>query len=422
MWRFSLFAFAATASAQMPPNTYHCNASAVGWNNLDLCLPDAADVTVTTTNGDIVGKSSPEGVSRFYGVEFADSTNSRFKYAQDLPLSPWTSPKQAKTITTCDTSEDCLQLHIATPASIVNKAATTAGLPVFVYFTGGGFVSYGNPPGPIMDMAYHARYGVDATDENSPGKAVFVYVNYRISILGFMAHPGMTTPSGSTGGGNIGLADGIAGLQWINANIASFGGDPNQVTIQGSSAGGGYVSLILASPLSVGLIKNVFSMSPYISYHPAFYSQTMRKQIAQAFVYKQGCTTTFDVPADGADADAQIQCMKDLDSSLLLSDDARNLAGTDAANGWEAFYGQTGLFSFIAYNFAVAPVIDGYVLDMPPLQAYASGRNSGVTVVMGHMANEYSGLFSGPGDLAPTGSAAFVNIPYQIGKIGRAHV
>ena len=96
MWRLSLLAFAAKASAQIT-ESYHCNASAraVGWNNLDLCLPSAADVTVTTTYGDIVGKDSPEGVSRFYGVEYADSTNSRFKYAQDLPLSSWTSPKQA---------------------------------------------------------------------------------------------------------------------------------------------------------------------------------------------------------------------------------------------------------------------------------------------------------------------------------------
>jgi carboxylesterase type B len=297
----------------------------------------------------------------------------------------------------------------------VNKAAITAGLPVFVYFTGGGFVSYGNPPGPIMDMAYHARYGVDGTPY-SLGKAVFVYVNYRISILGFMAHPGMTTPSGSTGGGNIGLADGIAGLQWINANIASFGGDPNQVTIQGSSAGGGYVSLILASPLSVGLIKNVFSMSPYVSYHPAFYSQTMRKQVAQMFMMAVGCASTADVPATTSEADTQIACMKAVPFATMSNATIRNTYGLPAGAAFDTLYGQPGLAMFIQYNFAVAPCLDGYVLDMPPLQAYASGRNSDVTVVMGHQANEYSGLFSAAGELA--GPAMLMNVPYQIGING----
>jgi hypothetical protein len=174
--------------------------------------------------------------------------------------------------------------------------------------------------------------------------------------------------------------------------------------------------------MSVGLIKNVFSMSPYVSYHAAFYSQTMRKQVAQMFMMHVNCTTTADVPATTEEADEQIACMKDVPFSTLmeLNNSPQPLPivaitnyGTAAGNAFDTLYGTPGLAMFIEINFAVAPCLDDYVLDMPPLVAYASGRNNDVTVVMGHMSNEYSGLFSSAGVLA--GPAALLNVPYQIG-------
>ena len=91
------------------------------------------------------------------------------------------------------------------------------------------------------------------------------------------------------------------------------------------------------------------------------------------------------VPAAGAEADAEIACMKAVDFTTMMNAATRTNYGTPAGDAFDTLYGQPGLAAFIEYNFAVAPCLDGYVLDMPPLQAYASGRNSDVTVVMGHV-------------------------------------
>merc|ERR1711988_1554859 len=127
-----------------------------------------------------------------------------------------------------------------------------------------------------------------------------------------------------------------------------------------------------------------------------------------------------DVPATTAEADEQIACMKAVPFSTLMERDSMGNPTvpitnyfTPAGDAFDALYEQFGLAMFIEFNFAVAPCLDDYVLDMPPLEAYASGRNSDVTVVMGHMSNEYSGLFSSAGALASY--AMLVNVPYQIG-------
>jgi hypothetical protein len=418
-------------------NTLYCQGAEIPYmglmmmggstDDLDLCFPNATDVEATTGNGTIVGKMGPDGVSRFYGVEYAEATGApgtatspRFKYP--MPLTPWTTPKQAKQIHHCGGSEDCLRLNIATPATITGGVPDITGLPVFVYFTGGGFYVEGNPAGPIMDMAYHARYGIDVNDPNSPGKAILVYVHYRLGVFGWAAHPGF-----GPGNGNWGLADGIEGLKWIKANIANFGGNPNMVTIQGSSAGGGYTSLILASPLSVGYINNVISMSPYISYHPAFYSQTAKFEMNMMYMNATGCSSDFVVPAAGsAEATAQADCFmgKSIEemfgpygmnyfSMLSAAQLNTGVFTAEVVAAWGAAKGIPGGWYMVGgYNFAANPIVDGYVLDLPPLEAYASGRNKDVTVIMGHQANEYSVVFGAPDSLY---GVDFANLDYQIG-------
>lgn len=434
MARFWLIALAAEVSAQLGVTEilpYNCFST----DNLDTCFPNGTDVSVATTNGTIIGKIGTDSIARFYGVEFADSTGTgangpRFKYPK--PLGTWTTPKQAKQIKRCDLYEDCLSLQIATPSLDTSGTVVGALLPTFVYFTGGGFMSVGNAPDNIMDKAYHAKYGIDVNDPSSPGKAILVYINYRLAMLGWMSHPGF-----GLGNGNFGLADGIEGLKWVKSNIASFGGDSNKVTIQGASAGGGYVSMILASPLSVGLINSVFSMSPYVSYHPAAYSQTWRKDIGMIYMYASQCSTGFDVPTSTAEIQSQVDCLTNKDLTTLWPDwglpngtSAGSNAVTFAAGSWlgmstdpradftaakNIMYGglQQDAGFIMTYNFAVHPVVDGYVMDMDPISAYESGRNSDVTVIMGHQANEYSApLFSMNGTLEALSN---INIQWQIG-------
>lgn len=135
-------------------------------------------------------------------------------------------------------SEDCLYLNVWTPAK-----RNTKGLPVLVYFYGGGFVA-GDGSEPRYDGASMAKKGM-----------VAVTVNYRLNIFGFFAHPELSKEAPYKGSGNYGLLDQSAALQWVQKNIAAFGGDPKRVTIAGESAGSISVSAQMASPLS----KNLFA-------------------------------------------------------------------------------------------------------------------------------------------------------------------
>ena len=141
-------------------------------------------------------------------------------------------------------SEDCLYLNVWTPAT-----AASDRLPVLVWIYGGGF-NGGSTSVPVHDGARLARRGV-----------VLVSLAYRVGVLGFYAHPELSAESPHHVSGNYGLLDMIAGLQWIERNIAAFGGDPRRVTIFGESAGGIAVSMLSASPLAKGLFQGAISQS-----------------------------------------------------------------------------------------------------------------------------------------------------------------
>lgn len=141
-------------------------------------------------------------------------------------------------------SEDCLYLNVWTPAK-----RNTTGLPVLVYFYGGGNVA-GDGSEPRYDGASMAKKGI-----------VVVTVNYRLNIFGFFAHPELSAEAPYKASGNYGLLDQNAALKWVSKNIASFGGDPKKVTIAGESAGSIDVCSHMASPLSNGLIAGAIGES-----------------------------------------------------------------------------------------------------------------------------------------------------------------
>jgi para-nitrobenzyl esterase len=141
-------------------------------------------------------------------------------------------------------SEDCLYLNIWTPAKSASER-----LPVLVYFFGGGYVA-GDGSEPRYDGGSMATKGI-----------VALTVNYRLSIMGFFAHPELTKESPNRSSGNYALLDHVAALRWVRNNIASFGGDPSRVTIAGESAGSVSVSAIMASPLAKGLIAGAIGES-----------------------------------------------------------------------------------------------------------------------------------------------------------------
>ena len=141
-------------------------------------------------------------------------------------------------------SEDCLYLNVWTPA----KSAADK-LPVLVWIHGGGFVA-GAPAEKLYHGEWLAKKGV-----------VVVSIAYRLGVFGFLAHPELSVESPYHVSGNYGLLDMIAGLQWVQKNVAAFGGDPKRVTIQGESAGAAAVSILCASQLTKGLFRGAIAES-----------------------------------------------------------------------------------------------------------------------------------------------------------------
>jgi para-nitrobenzyl esterase len=209
------------------------------------------------TGGRVAGVVA-NGMTAFKGIPFAAPPVGALRWKAPQPLKPWTGVKPASSFAlSCmqdaaaaklfgapeGMSEDCLYLNVWTPAKSASES-----LPVMVWIYGGGFV-LGQTSVPLYDGTKLAEKGV-----------VLVSVAYRVGAFGFLAHPELSRESGK-GSGNFGLQDQIAGLQWVKANIAKFGGDPNRVTVFGESAGGIAVSMLAASPAAKGLFQRAISES-----------------------------------------------------------------------------------------------------------------------------------------------------------------
>jgi len=141
-------------------------------------------------------------------------------------------------------SEDCLFVNVWTPATRAGER-----LPVMVWIHGGGFTA-GTPAEQLYHGEWLAKKGV-----------VVVSVGYRLGVFGFLAHPELSAETDRHVSGNYGLLDTIAGLQWVQKNVAAFGGDPKRVTVFGESAGAIAVSQLCASPLAKGLFQAAISES-----------------------------------------------------------------------------------------------------------------------------------------------------------------
>lgn len=221
---------------------------------------------IKVEGGDISGTVNPSGdVHIFRGIPFAAAPVGALRWKAPQPVIPWSgvkacdkfgaSPMQPKPaafsmwteeflIPKDPISEDCLNLNVWTAA-----LSATDKRPVMVWIYGGGFSSGGSAC-PIYDGEAMAKKGI-----------VFVSINYRVGLFGFFSHPELTKESGNNASGNYGLMDQIAGLKWVQKNIAAFGGDPANVTIAGQSAGSMSVNCLVASPLAKGLFNKAIGES-----------------------------------------------------------------------------------------------------------------------------------------------------------------
>jgi para-nitrobenzyl esterase len=230
-------------------------ASCAGAPATDLTTP--APITATASGG--VSGSREAGLAVFRGVPFAAPPVGANRWRAPQPVARWSGVKDATRFAPAcfqasgpaaggvaqdQSSEDCLYLNVWTPAT-----SSAERLPVMVWIYGGGF-SAGATSNALYSGEKLAERGV-----------VVVSLAYRVGPFGFLAHPELSAESPAKVSGNYGLLDQIAGLDWVKANIANFGGDPSKVTIFGESAGGISVSMLAASPLAKGKFSGAISQS-----------------------------------------------------------------------------------------------------------------------------------------------------------------
>jgi para-nitrobenzyl esterase len=220
---------------------------------------------IQVDGGSITGTPTPQwtpGVWSFRGIPYAAPPVGDLRWRPPQPVAPWTGVKaadhfgavcmQQQTATDGNAwreglvpvSEDCLFVNVWTPAKTANDR-----LPVMVFIHGGGNTR-GAGSENQYDGAYLAKKGV-----------VFVSLNYRMGAFGFLVHPDLTRESEHHSSGNYASLDQIAALQWVQRNIAKFGGDPGTVMVFGHSAGAGNVCTLVASPLAKGLFHRALTQS-----------------------------------------------------------------------------------------------------------------------------------------------------------------
>lgn len=221
---------------------------------------------VSVEGGQISGKMDDSGqVKIFKGIPFSAAPLGDLRWKAPQAVQPWegirvctenpAAPMQNPPvpffawsaeflIPTEPISEDCLYLNIWTAAEKTDEKR-----PVLVWIYGGGFGSGGNTV-PLYDGEDLAKKGI-----------VVVNINYRVGILGFLAHPDLSAENSDQTSGNYGILDQIAALEWVKKNITAFGGDPENVTIAGQSAGAFSVNALVVSPKAKGLFHKAIAQS-----------------------------------------------------------------------------------------------------------------------------------------------------------------
>ena len=214
---------------------------------------------IATKSGKVAGTRLGSGVKAYLGLPFAKPPTGALRWKPPQPMSwsgVWNADRKGaeciQVLRPHDinhygeeaSGEDCLTLNIWTPA----EAKAGEGRPVIVFIYGGG--------GTIGSSGMANYDGENAAKRG----AIFVNLNYRVGLMGYMAHPELTAEQGGHSG-NYGYMDQSAALKWVHDNIAAFGGDPAKVVISGQSAGAGGVAAQMTSPLSKGLFRGAVMMS-----------------------------------------------------------------------------------------------------------------------------------------------------------------
>ena len=333
---------------------------------------------VVTESGAISGVLA-NGLRVYKGIPFAAPPVGDLRWRPPVHAAPWTGTRKADAFapacmqvgvsmpgeTTPAVSEDCLYLNIWTTTE---AKAAPEHLPVIVWIYGGGYIN-GSASMPLYWGDRLAQKGV-----------VVVTISYRLGPLGFLALPELTRESPHHSSGNYGLMDQIAALEWIQRNIAAFGGDPKCVTIAGQSSGSISVSILMVSPLAKGLFRRAIGESGGL-FEPL--------QLAPKYLLAN------------AEHDGEKYAVSLGAASLqqLRQSPASQLTGN--AGG------------------IVHPVIDPYVLPLSPYEAFTSGQQNDVALLIGSNADEARALVDVSRDTAATFDS---DLEHSVGQLPPALV
>lgn len=299
-----------------------------------------AQVVVTNT-GPVQGSVNAKTIA-FLGIPYAKPPVGDLRWRPPQPHGHWTSIRtatqfgkhcpQLPPVSDPNASEDCLFLNVYVPRTVAVQGHSFAQHPVMVWLHGGANAS-------------GASEMYDPTPLVETGNVIVVTLNYRLGPLGFLAHPAL-----DANGANYGVMDQQRALRWLRTNISRFGGDPQNVTLFGESAGGLDIFTHLVSPRSAGLIDKVIMQSGAYGLNAATLDQS--EGLGVTFANAIGCT------------DQTAACLRS------------KPVGDVMAHGANAFNQST---------------VDGHVLREPPLAALQAGRINRVPVIQG--ANRHEGRF-----------------------------
>lgn len=331
-----------------------------------------------TTTGTVQGTTSHDKkIHIFKGVPYAAPPVGNLRWKEPQPATAWQGVKTTTEFgPRCmqgriyddmvfrdkGPSEDCLSLNIWTPAP-----KPSAKLPVMVWIYGGGFQA-GATSEPRQDGEHLAHKGV-----------VIVSMNYRLGIFGFFSHAELTAESPHNASGNYGLLDQTAALKWVHENIAAFGGDPDNVTIFGESAGSFSVSAQMASPLAKNLIHAAVGESG------AFFGKTL-----------------------GAKALAETEKRDAIFAEGLGMPSIEQLRALDAQKLLDAVLKSNNTFRF-------GPIVDGFFLPASAYEIYSQARQAHIPLLAGwnHDEGNYHEFF---GDEQPTKENYAAKIRQRFGE------
>jgi len=318
-------------------------------------LPVAAlaDALVETPAGKLRGEAIG-ALNVFKGIPYALPPVGGLRWRPPVAMSPWTGVRDAAQFSAAcmqpkpqpsiyadelaAVSEDCLSLNVWAKQGARNE-------PVLVWIHGGALTS-GSSSERMYDGAKLAARGV-----------VLVSINYRLGILGYLAHPQLSAESPQRISGNYGLLDQIEALRWVQRNIAAFGGDPANVTIAGESAGGLSVMYLMASPQARGLFARAIAQSAYMISMPELKRANFGEQAAEAIGSR--VATALGSP--------HVTDLRSMDAAKLVNATA-----------------QTGYFPL--------GTVDGHVLPQQLVEVFDRGEQAKVPILAGFNSGEIRSL------------------------------